>query len=261
MFVTTSFQPRKEELELAFRLASELEIPYYERKREGLSKVFSHLQKQEAIIVTREGVRWEDHQGRRFFFHPSMASLRVQAMARGEADPLVEVAGLQPGDYVLDCTLGMGADAIVSAVAVGEQGRVVGLESIPSICVLVKHGLKTYQTDDKLLEKGMRSIEVICGDHRQFLSSCEDRSFDVIFFDPMFRQTVSASSAMTALKQLANADPLDTETIEEAVRVARRRVVLKERKKSNEFARLGFQVLRESHTYALGVINVGERRG
>ncbi len=259
--MTTSYQPRKEERELAIKVASELGIPYYERKREGLSKMFSRLQRREAIVVTREGVRWEDHQGRRFFFHPNMATLRVQGMAQGREDPLVKVAGLQPGDHVLDCTLGMGADAIVSAVAVGKQGRVVGVESVPAICFLVKHGLKTYQTDDKLLEKGMRSIEVVCGDHRQYLASCKDRSFDVIFFDPMFRETVSASSAMRALKPLANDEPLEIETIEEAVRVARRRVVLKERKKSAEFARLGFQVLWESHTYALGVINVGERRG
>ena len=62
----------------------------------------------------------------------------------------------------------------------------------------------------------------------------------------MFRQTVNRSSGLQPLKKLANPRPLDRESVREAVRVARKRVVLKERLMSGEFERLGFQVVKEA---------------
>lgn len=243
------------------QLAKQLHVTYHRRQKEGLPKMFQRLQKSEAIVVTREGVRWQGRKGHHFFFHPSMSQLRVQAMSAGKEDPLVAVAGVRKGDHVLDCTLGLASDAIVSAVAVGDEGRVVGLESEPIIALLVEHGLKTYKSDVTLLEEAMRSIKVVCADYESFLARCPDRSFDLIFFDPMFRQTVHASAGMRALKHLAESRPLDSDAVDQAMRVARRRIVLKERRGSSEFARLGFRVVRESHTHALGIIDIEERRG
>ena len=96
--------------------------------------------------------------------------------------------------------------------------------------------------------------------YQTYLKQLEDQSFDVVMFDPMFRKTVKQSSAMQMLKPLANPAPLDQESVEEAVRVARRAVLLKERPKSGEFERLGFTIVKVSSHYAWGVIRKGGHR-
>lgn len=56
------------------------------------------------------------------------------------------------------------------------------------------------------------------------------------------------------LKELADPNPLDPDSVREAVRVARKRVVLKERLMSGEFERLGFRVVKEASNHAFGII-------
>jgi hypothetical protein len=188
-----------------------------------------------------------------------MAIPRIKQLRQGNPDPLVTVSGMCPGDQVLDCTLGMGADAIVSAFVTGQT--VIGLESQTIIAELVAHGLKTYPAKNEGLKKAMRSIKVIGTDYRTFLPRCADRSYDIILFDPMFRETVRASSGVQPLRLLANLEPLDPETVRHAVRVARKTVVLKERPQSGEFERLGFEIVKQSARFALGVIRVKGGRG
>lgn len=254
MFVTTSFHPGSKELHEARYLASYLGVPFVKRGRDSLADLFVRTGKNEAVIVAKQGWRYENQEGHQFFFHPNMSALRIKHLIKGEPDPLVTSSGMQPGDHVLDCTLGMGADAIVSSFVVGEKGKVVGLESQPVIAALVKQGLQTYQTDREYLNRAMRGIEVIQADYRSYLRECRDQSFDIVLFDPMFRETVQASAAMQALKPLANPAPLDKGSVEEAVRVARKAVLLKERPRSGEFERLGFQIVKEASNYAWGVI-------
>lgn len=54
----------------------------------------------------------------------------------------------------------------------------------------------------------MQGVRVVCADYREYLRRMGDDSFDVVLFDPMFRQTVTRSSALQALKMLANPEPL-----------------------------------------------------
>jgi hypothetical protein len=155
----------------------------------------------------------------------------------------------------------MGADAIVASYVTGPEGKVVALESEPVIAALVGHGMRTYSTDRTELMEAMRSVEVVCADYRDYLPRLPDNSFDIVMFDPMFSETVRESSAMQALRPLANPEPLDPESVKEAIRVARRAVLLKERRGSGEFARLGFRVAKEASTYAFGVIHAGGEGG
>lgn len=254
MFVTTSFDPGHKEIQEARFLASHLGIHFVQRNRDSLPDLFRRAGKKEAVIVTKQGWRYENEEGHTFFFHPNMSALRIKHMLKGEPDPLVACSGMQPGDHVLDCTLGMGADSIVSSFAVGETGRVVALESQPVIAILVRHGLQTYETKRDSLNQAMRAIEVIETDYRPYLRQCPDQSFDIVYFDPMFRETVKASAAMQALKPIANPEPVDEASVQEAVRVARKAVLLKERPKSGEFERLGFQKVKEASNYAWGLI-------
>jgi 16S rRNA (guanine1516-N2)-methyltransferase len=260
LFVTTSFQPRQKEREEAKKLAQQLGVPLIERKRNSLADLFASLGESQAIIVRKQDWRYEDKQGNVFFFHPNMSILRIKHILQGKSDSLINSSGITEGDEVLDCTLGMGADAIVSSFIVGETGRVVGLESEPAIAAIVKQGLATYDSKRPAVNAAMRRIEVIQMDYLCYLQQCPDRSFDYVYFDPMFRQTIKESAAMQSLRPIANLAPVPQAAVDEAVRVARKAVLLKERVKSGEFERLGFTVEKKASNFAWGVIRVeGER--
>jgi hypothetical protein len=234
-------------------IADALSIRYVPRMGFTLKQLFQRVNDPEAILVTRTGWRYEHQNGHTFFFHPSASVMRIKQLRRGGSDSLVEATGMKPGESVLDCTLGMGADSIVASFAVGERGKIVALESQPVIALLVKEGLNTYQTNIRELNEAMRRIEVIQADYREYLPNCPDDSFDYVLFDPMFRQTIKESAAIQALRPLANLSPLDEESVNHALRVARKAVILKERPDSGEFARLGFEVVKSSKQVAWGI--------
>ena len=130
MFVTTSYHPQPEREEIARQLSERLSAPYIPRERKTLKQLFAETGSTQAVVVTRDEIRWEDREGRRFFFHPSMSAVRVKRLRSGGDDPLAASSGMRRGDEVLDCTLGLGADAIVSLRSVR---KVVALESQPVI--------------------------------------------------------------------------------------------------------------------------------
>jgi 16S rRNA (guanine1516-N2)-methyltransferase len=177
--------------------------------------------------------------GIHYFFHPGMALTRVRNIRRGMGDPMITAIELGEGDTVLDCTLGRGADAIVASYVVGARGRVVGLESSPLLAELTIEGLRTYEPPSEAVAAAMRAIDARQGDHLDFLQAAEARSFDVVYFDPIFGEPVEASSAMQPLRPLADDRPLAPEAVEEARRVARRAVVIKERPDAELWQQLG----------------------
>lgn len=198
--------------------------------------------------------------GQKIFFHPSMAKARISMLRKGLLnDPMLAAMKLTAGASVLDCTLGLGADAIVTAFATGSAGQVVGLEKSPVLAALVAHGLSNYATDIKSLEAAMRLIKVINADHFEYLQAQPSAAFDVVYFDPMFRQPVNASTGIKPLRLLAEGASLEKKAIEVALRVASKRVVIKERRGSTEFERLGCQWVEGSASspVAYGIIEVG----
>lgn len=256
VFVTTSRRPRLGDETDAAALAKRMGIPFLPRENRSLAVMFKGYGADAAVIVDPDGARWEDAAGGVFRFHPNLSALRVKTLRRGGKDALVEVAQLRRGDTVLDCTLGLGADAIVAAHVTGSCGRVVGLESQPVVAVLVEYGLKRYPAASQALSQAMARVQVEIADYRAYLPACPTNAFDIVWFDPMFRQTRRRSSGIQPLRRLANPEPLDLCSVEEACRVARRRVILKERRGSGEFERLGFCVKKEASHHAFGVIDV-----
>jgi len=153
MVVTTSRHPTAQEEARARALAEELGLPYAARRGS-----LADLGATAALVVTRERLVVHTAAGE-IFFHPGMARPRVRELERGKPDVMVEAMGLRPGDAVLDCTLGLGSDAIVAAYVVGEQGRVVGLEAVAVLAAVVRWGLKHY-------DPGMRACGRPCGASR-----------------------------------------------------------------------------------------------
>lgn len=256
--VTTSRHARPEETAIAQALAEELGVPF-EPRVQALDGWLGTGQYQAVLVVNREHLAlWVARPGKspeRLFFHPSTAVQRVKSVLQGGSDPMIAAMGLEPGMSVLDGTLGVGSDAIVASFVAGPQGQVVGLESVRELAVLTRWGMARYQGPNAAVEEAMRRIRVVHGDHALFLAQAEEKSFDVVYLDPMFRDPVAQSSAMAPWRLLADPRPVTPEVIAEARRVARHRVVLKERKGSPVFQALGAQHVagRRSGRIAYGI--------
>ena len=209
-------------------MAAELGVTYLDRPHNQVLEEFMVAQGLEAVIVLeKDGPRIHSQYGT-FAYHPGMAEIRVQQLLRGAPDHLVKALDLRCGARVLDCTLGLASDAAVSACVVGETGRVVGLEASLLLHFAVKHGLAHYECKTPLLTAALRRVEAVHAVAAEYLASCAPDSYDVVYFDPMFRHPVQGSKAMEALRPLALEEPLAKSTVELALKVAPR-VVIKER--------------------------------
>lgn len=215
-------------IETAKAMAAQLGVAYVERPHNQVLEAFMAAQGLAAVIVLeKDGPRIHSEHGT-FAYHPGMAEIRVQQLLRGAPDHLVRALDLHPGARVLDCTLGLASDAAVSACVAGSTGRVVGLEASLLLHFAVQHGLAHYECKTPLLTAALRRVEAVHAVAAEYLATCAPNSFDVVYFDPMFRHPVQGSKAMEALRPLSLEEPLARSTVELALKVAPR-VVIKER--------------------------------
>ena len=232
--VTTSRRLDPELVARAQQWAERLGAPYVPRDDRSLTKLCAAEGVEAALTVTplRVGlvVPAEDVE---YFFHPSMARTRVRNIRAGMGDPMVRAMQLQPGDSVLDCTMGRAVDATVASSVVGEQGSVVGYEAHPLVAALTIEGLQSYEIEGLGVQEAMRRIDARHGDCREVLPTLEARSFDIVYFDPFFQHTVEQSQAMQPLRRLGLHEPIPAATYEEARRVAKRAVVIKRRREQD----------------------------
>jgi len=258
--VTTSLRNNNNEHRKALEISSFLNIPYLPRKYKNIDEMFCQNEIKGILVVGRDRLTYK-YQGGNFFFHLGMVKLRIKAIVNGKTDQMIKALDLHPGDSVLDCTMGLGWDSIVAAYMNGE-GEVTGLERSRIISFVVKEGLSGYGAGDPQLDKAMKKIKVICCDYNVFLKKQADNSVDIIYFDPMFRIPTKNSSSMEIMRPLTDRSPLAREAIQEALRVARRRVVVKEARNSTEFLRLGIDKISggKYSSVAYGIIEKGGGR-
>ena len=242
--VTTSRQGNTELLAAARAWGARLNAPVVERAGRSLER----LERDEAapgiLVITPERVSYHiPSTGTEYFFHPNMARTRLHSLRDGRGDPMVTAMALGEGDSVLDCTLGRAADAIVAAHVVGDAGRIVGLEVVPVVAQLTIAGLAEYEDQSPVVTAAMRRIEAHQASYGEYLPGCADGAFDIVYFDPIFDQPLLLSEAMAPLRAVADHSPLTEATLAEARRVARRRVVIKQRKGTGLWERLGITTL------------------
>lgn len=220
-------------IEQAKEWARELQINYFDRPQNR--KLEEYLQEQgleTAIIATSKGPKIFNGETE-FHYHPGMAVLRLQQLKKGEGDHFCEAMALKKGARVLDCTLGLASDAAIASYCVGPEGSVTGLEASELLYFAVNYGLKNFEAEDPELTEALRRIKVVPIIAHQYLKALVDEerqedSFEVIYFDPMFRRPVKGSVAMDALRPLSYEAPLEKETVALALKLAPR-VVIKER--------------------------------
>jgi 16S rRNA (guanine1516-N2)-methyltransferase len=261
LVVTTSRRPDAGLQAQAGEIGRLLGAPVVPRGGRSIAQLMCDHGVQGAIVVRPEGaVVTSPALPKPFFFHPNMAKVRIKSLSLGRGDPMVEAMDLHEGEWVLDCTLGRGSDAIVAAHVVGPSGRVLGLEIIPAIATLVSIGLQRYETDSAAVNEAMRRVEVLCADHAEVLARLADRSFHVVYFDPLFTSPVMQSQAMAPLRALARGGTVTAEVLEQAARVASRRVVIKDSRGSPLWERLGITQVEggKGSRVEYGVVAVGE---
>ncbi|MFC4597967.1 class I SAM-dependent methyltransferase [Cohnella hongkongensis] len=257
MIVTTSQRPSGRTIERALRLAEELGAVYVPRGTRTIRALQAAAGATETLVVGPQDTKLTAADGPAFYFHPSMALVRIKSLIAGGTDSLLSVSGVRAGDTVIDCTAGLGSDSLVLSYAAGESGKVTALEAVHKVHLVVREGLRTYESGIPEADRAMRAIEAIHARYEDWLPRMEDDSADVVYFDPMFEKPVTASSAIGPLRGLAVHRPLTREAVREAARVARRRVVLKDHRDSGRFEQLGFRVAKSSSTaVAYGVIDI-----
>jgi hypothetical protein len=250
--VTTPLRPSQAE-EAAARAAAERHgLAYAPRGRRPAAEVLREAAADALLVLSpRASVLATDREERRW--SAGMGALRAKRLRRpGGAvdptarDPFLEAAGLLAGDAVLDCTLGLGADALVAAAAVGARGRVVALEASRPLAAWVAEGLR--RSGDEAAAR----IEVRAADHADALAALPERSFDVVLFDPMFRHARAEPAGFDLVRRLADPRPLSPAALERARRVARRWVLVKDGAPGWDLTRLGLVPLpsaRGAHRY------------
>ncbi|SIS89259.1 class I SAM-dependent methyltransferase [Alicyclobacillus vulcanalis] len=249
--VTTPLRPKGDHVARAREMAPWFGASFEPRRGRSIAQLLEHV---DAVVVVADPavihVRGAPHP---LFFHPSMAYQRLRRLQTGEPDRLLALAEIAPGDAVIDATLGLGTDALVFAEAVGQEGRVVGIERSPVMYGLLRavqiYGCQAHPREAQLLQR----VQLVHGDHAAWLRAQADLSADVVYFDPMFRDPVRQSVHMQPIRPVAWERPLSREAVEEAKRVARRAVIVKERPKSGVLESLGLEPDRASGRFAYGV--------
>lgn len=226
--VTTGGRPSPELEAEARRVADELQVAYAARNSGPLAKVFVETQAARLLVFGGDRLRLCNISGGEYFFHPNLAVVRAANLLRGQRDVFADATGLKNGESLLDCTLGFAGEAALGAILVGAAGRVVGLESVPELAAVTRHGLQSFEVPSMPLQNALRRIEVVCADYRDFLPRCATDAFDVVYFDPLFDERLPRSeNSVTPLAAFGNPAPLDIDAVQQARRVARHRVVIK----------------------------------
>lgn len=147
-------------------------------------------------------------------WHPGMTGWR---RARGADDPLRRALDLRPGESVLDATLGLGHDALVLRAG---GATVTAAESQPLLAWLSFEGHAAQAVGPPL--------HLRLGGFREVLAALPEASYDHVYFDPLFPDDATGPNPtwapVRAVGAVGRVEPCD---LEAALRVARRRVVLK----------------------------------
>lgn len=223
-------------------LAAEWGLPFIER--EERSPIESLLERAASALLVLSGDGWALHDAQgELRFSPGMAQVRIRRLqhhdAHPEVDPtfqddmLLKLCALQPGDQVFDATLGLAADALVCAWRVGSEGRVIGVEASLPLFALVSQGLAAHELGPRL--------DVRHGDALAIMKREPSRSVDCVILDPMFEKPRSSAPPFEVLRRHAVHEPMGVEVLHEAQRLARRVVVIKGGRSSNDFRRLGLK--------------------
>lgn len=254
--ITTGGRPDEQSRKRAMEAAEVLGYDVIERKKRSVVRIQKDY---ESAVLVAGSDRYDLYRigmEKPLFFHPNSAAFRLKRMINGETDPLINVAQLKTGDSFLDCTLGLGSDSIMASFVVGETGYVHGIEGDADIAFITRRGLKSYEAQSDALEKAMQGVQVTHANAVDYLKSQPDASWDIVYIDPMFSAPIEESSNFTPLRKVGLQNGLTAQWIQEAKRVSRRRVIVKNRFDSPVFDEFGLErIIRPNTKFHFGFIS------
>lgn len=253
--VTTAGRTNDIFVQKAKTIATELSLAYVKRQKKSVQKM-QEEQQAHLLVVSKERLElYVLGSTAPFFFHPNSAAFRMKRILNGECDLLLQALDLQNGERFLDLSAGLCSDSILAAYAVGDDGVVDACEKDALVSYIVENGLKTYVSENIVLQKCMRQINMIHQDAVDYLKQQDSNSYDVVYMDPMFEEVIEESSNFETLRKAGVHETVSDEWITEAKRVAKKRVVLKAHFRSPVFEKYGFERLtRFTSKFHYGII-------
>ncbi|MDU5656391.1 MAG: class I SAM-dependent methyltransferase [Negativicoccus succinicivorans] len=227
--ITTGYKPTDEQRLQAQKLASEWQLPYVERGHTSLrrlaerTRIFRWLvQLQRGLVATDGKTRLE--------FHLQMAKLRALNWERKRQDHFADLLHEVSPKRFLDATFGRGSDAIMAAYTLPENVQIIALEKSFPVYAVGREGLRSMKVSEApALTAALRRIHLLHVDVNDYLKKQPDNHFDVIYFDFMFHHTVSQTNNLSDLRIFAAQSRLDEILWEDAKRVAKKRIIVKNR--------------------------------
>ena len=259
--VTTAGRTNEEYILKAKEISKDLNLLYIKRQKKSVSTIQIE-QHANVLVVSKERLELYTYGSiSPFFFHPNSAAFRMKRLVNGEQDSFLQATRLEEGDFFLDTTAGLCSDSIIAAYATGDAGAVHACEKEPIIAYVVGEGLKNYEPKNEILEKSLRRIHLYHQDAIDYMETVPSNFYDVVYLDPMFDEIIDESSNFHVLRSIGLHDSLSDKWLEEAKRIAKKRVVLKAHFRSNLFEQFGFERdIRLSSKFHYGVIDLKGNR-
>lgn len=259
MIVTTGGRYNENTLQKAKSIAMRYKLDFVMRRKLSVRALIEHYG-DDIMVVGTDGLSIAPASGEEAVkYHPNFSMVRAKRLLKNEHDALVEAAELESGMSFLDCTMGLGADSVIASLTVGNTGKVTALEHSFILYLLTKEGLVSYDANNDIINEAMRDVEVKYANHEEYLKALPDNSFDIVYFDPMFDEEISNSKSLRTITPVTHAETLSETAIEEAKRVAAKKVVLKDHFRSSRFDQFGFnQQVRKTSKVHYGVIRTDD---
>lgn len=257
MGVTTIRNYSRSVREEAEERAKALSLPYV--PREGTLEDMAERFHMDGFLIygKRQPSFWTG--GEEYRFHLGTAVLRTTQLERGNKDRLCRLLPEERPLSVLDATFGQGGDSTVMSWFLGKEGTVTSLEKSTALYEIGRAGLSSFDGGSERMTEALRSIRLLHEDFRSFLQKAEPKSFDVIYFDTMFRTPVKREvNRMEGFRRAASYDRLDEEILKLALHIARKRIIVKERPFSPLFQNSLFSSVHshKGQSTAYGVIDL-----
>ena len=215
--VITCKKPNQEVIDRQAELISKYGLALGERQTD-----------EKALVVTKKGLALRVT-GKQMSWHPGLLHTLRES---GLRHPWIKLGDLKRGDKVLDCTLGLGTDArFISEIT---HEIVLGIEQSLAIFLLTQEGLKGVEA----------KVNPVLANCREFLHQQADNSFDVIIADPMFPSHLEKQShSLSIVRQFGSYETLSQSWLNEAKRVAKRCVLIKDHIENDLLESLGVEKL------------------
>lgn len=209
--------------EAAQAIANRWGLPYAEHS----SALFQLRLTEERLELVQTG---ENAPGAVYVDFVSGAVAHRRRFGGGRGQSIAKAVGLKSGatPTVLDATGGLGRDAFVLA-SLG--CRVILLERSPVVAALLEDGIRRAMGDPEIGFWVAERLSLIHTDAVKWMEGLAEEEFpDVVTLDPMFphrRKSAQVKKEMALFQQLLGSDEDADRLLPAALRVARKRVVVK----------------------------------